>query len=72
MSVTYPVRLREWVRPAAIDTCPECRGHGYTTIEVREAVTVAAPEYPVTYPVTCYKTTRCWRCQGEGMLRRGE
>lgn len=69
MTAVYPVvRRREWVRPAT-DVCPECKGTGYTTIEVRETATVWAPEYPVTYPVTCYKTRRCWRCNGRGLVR---
>ena len=45
--------------------CPECRGNGYTTIEIREAVTL----YEGDYPVTCYKTKPCWRCHGDGMVR---
>ena len=39
-AVTYPMTQRhEWLRPAK-QTCPECHGLGYTTIEVREAVTL--------------------------------
>jgi len=69
VSTTYPLRLREWHRPM-IDGCPVCGGHGYTTIEIREPVTICAPEYPVTYPVTCYKTRPCWRCHGKGTVER--
>ena len=49
--------------------CPECRGHGYTTMEIREAVTLYDQDWPVTVPVTCYKTKPCWRCRGDGMVR---
>ena len=49
--------------------CPECKGHGYTTIEVREEVTLYDQEWPVTVPVTCYKTEPCWRCHGARMVR---
>ena len=67
-TVTYPVRLERWVRPAA-RVCPECKGKGFTTIEIREAVTLYDQEWPVTVPVTCYKTRPCWRCHGARMVR---
>ena len=67
-TMTYPVRLERWTRPAA-QVCPECKGHGYTTIEVREEVTLYEGDYPVTVPVTCYKTEPCWRCHGARMVR---
>ena len=66
--VTYPVRLERWVRPAA-RVFPECKGKGFTTIEIREAVTLYDTEWPVTVPVTCYKTRPCWRCHGARMVR---
>jgi len=49
--------------------CPECRGRGYNTIEIREEVTLYEGDYPVTVPVVCYKTRPCWRCKGKGMVR---
>ena len=68
-AVTYPMTQRhEWLRPAK-QTCPECRGHGYNTMEIREAVTLYDQDWPVTVPVTCYKTKPCWRCRGDGMVR---
>ena len=67
---TYPIRLREWARPAT-RICPECVGKKYVTIEVRESVTICAPEYPVTYPVVAYKTRPCWRCHGTGLIEEG-
>ena len=44
--------------------CPVCGGKGYTTIEVRENVTLCGDKYPITYPVTGYRTVKCWRCKG--------
>ena len=44
--------------------CPECGGKGYTTIEVRENVTLCGDKYPITYQVVGYKTVSCWRCKG--------
>ncbi len=67
-TITYPIRLEHWHSPAT-DVCPECKGKGYTTIEIREHATVWAPEYPVTVPVVCYKTRPCWRCKGTGRVR---
>ena len=63
-TMPYPTWQERWVRPMMI-VCPECRGNGYTTIEIREAVTL----YEGDYPVTCYKTKPCWRCHGDGMVR---
>lgn len=69
MTAVYPtVRRREWLRPAMV-TCPECDGRGYTATEIREHATVWDPEYTVSIPVTCYKTRRCWMCQGTGKVR---
>ena len=67
-TMPYPVRLERWARPMMI-VCPECLGRGYNTIEIREEVTLYEGDYPVTVPVTCYKTRPCWRCQGGGMVR---
>ena len=67
-TMPYPTWQERWVRPVA-QVCPECKGHGYTTIEVREEVTLYDQEWPVTVPVTCYKTEPCWRCHGDGMVR---
>ncbi len=67
-TMPYPTWQERWARPMTI-VCPECRGHGYTTMEIREAVTLYDQEWPVTVPVTCYKTRPCWRCHGDGMVR---
>ena len=58
-------------RPAT-QICPECMGKKYTTIEVREQVTICVPDYPVTYPVIAYRTRSCWRCHGRGLVREDE
>ena len=67
-TMPYPTWQERWVRPAA-QVCPECRGKGYNTIEIREEVTLYDQEWPVTVPVTCYKTRPCWRCHGARMVR---
>ena len=64
----YEPMVEHWERPYR-QTCPECHGLGYTTIEVREAVTLYDQEWPVTVPATCYKTRPCWRCRGARMVR---
>jgi hypothetical protein len=52
--------------------CRECGGRGYTSIEIRESVTICVDLYPITYPVTGYKTVNCWRCKGTGRMPRDE
>ena len=65
--------LRSYSIPhPAAQICPECKGKKYLTIEVRESVTICADTYPITYPVTAYKTRPCWRCHGRGLLREEE
>jgi len=69
-TATYPVLQERWARPM-VRVCPDCTGSGYTTIEIRERVTVWEPDYPVTVPVVAYKTRPCWRCKGRGMIEEG-
>lgn len=52
--------------------CKECGGQGYTSIEIRESTVLYAETYPISYPVTCYKTVNCWRCKGTGRVPREE
>ncbi len=68
MELTASVRSVSFPRPPT-ETCPECKGRGYTIIEVRELATVWEPEYPVTIPVTAYRSHTCWRCHGRGLVR---
>lgn len=71
MEIATSFRSYSIPHPATL-VCPDCRGKGYTVIEVRESVTVGAPNYPVTYPVVCYRTRPCWRCHGRGLVREEE
>lgn len=34
-TVTYPVRLERWVRPAGMRRCPVCNGRGWVTEPIR-------------------------------------
>ncbi len=50
---------------------PECKGKGYTTIEIREEVTLYEGDYPVTVPVTCFtRRDPAGAARGGGMVRR--
>lgn len=66
---SHAIATREWFHTGRRAVCPECHGHGYTTIEVTAPVVLWDPEYPVTIPVTHYRTQNCWRCHGAGFVR---
>jgi DnaJ-class molecular chaperone len=68
LRVAESFRSTSFPRPPTVP-CPECKGRGYITIEIREYTTVWEPEYPVTVPVTCYRTRPCWRCHGRKLVR---
>ena len=65
-TMTYPVRLERWTRPAA-QVCPECKGRGYLPVTVTETMTY---EDGTRVRIPCDTTVTCWRCGGRRRIER--
>jgi len=62
MAATYPVRLREWVRPGERIVCPECKGLRWVPVCIWE------PRLQDLAAVTI----NCTWCHGRGWLYQSE
>lgn len=64
MSTTYPVRLREWVRPqAATRKCLTCSGRGWVPVPIRVY-------YQGEWRDEAAVTVDCVDCYGTGRVQR--